>query len=107
MAGNLLEVTGQNFAAEVLSSTQPVLVDFWAPWCSPCRALTPVLDELATEYAGKIKIAKVNVDNEQDLAVQYNISGIPALLIFKNGQVVEQMAGLRSKRDLKVSLDRV
>ena len=107
MAGATLDITAKNFSDEVLSSSQPVLVDFWAEWCGPCKALTPVLNELATEYAGKVKIGKVNVDYEQDLAVQFNISGIPALLLFKNGQVVDQIVGLRSKRDLKASLDRL
>ncbi len=105
-AANILTATSQNFPAEVLSSTQPVLVDFWAEWCGPCKMLGPVLDELATEYAGKARIAKVNIDDHQDLAAQFGIRAIPTLLLFKGGQVVEQVVGLKSKRDLKSSLDR-
>jgi len=105
-AANILTATSQNFPAEVLSSTQPVLVDFWAEWCGPCKMLGPVLDELATEYAGKARIAKVNIDDHQDLATQFGIRAIPTLLLFKGGQVVEQVVGLKSKRDLKSSLDR-
>jgi thioredoxin 1 len=103
----MVQLTTQNFGSEVLSSAQPVLVDFWAAWCGPCKMLIPVLDELATEYSGKVKIGKVDVDSEQDLAVKYGISNIPTLLLFKNGEVVEQVVGLRSKKDLKTSLDRV
>jgi thioredoxin 1 len=105
-ADNIITATSQNFPAEVLSSTQPVLVDFWAEWCGPCKMLGPVLDELATEYTGKARIAKVNIDDHQDLAAQFGIRAIPTLLLFKGGQVVEQVVGLKSKRDLKSSLDR-
>jgi thioredoxin 1 len=105
-AANILTATALNFPAEVLSSTQPVLVDFWAEWCGPCKMIAPVLDELATEYAGKARIAKVNIDDHQDLAAQFGIRAIPTLLLFKGGQVVEQVVGLKSKRDLKSSLDR-
>jgi thioredoxin 1 len=105
-ADNIITATSQNFPAEVLSSTQPVLVDFWAEWCGPCKMLGPVLDELATEYTGKARIAKVNIDDHQDLAAQFGIRAIPTLLLFKGGQVIEQVVGLKSKRDLKSSLDR-
>ncbi len=98
--------TTENFPTEVLASTQPVLVDFWAPWCGPCKMIAPVLDELATEYADKARIVKVNIDDHQDLAGQYNVRAIPTLLLFKGGQVIEQMVGMKSKRDLKLSLDR-
>lgn len=104
-AANILTVTGANFDASVLKSKVPVLVDFWAEWCGPCRMLAPLLDELAGEYDGKASIGKVNVDNEQDLSVQFGISGIPALLIFKDGEVVAQMVGMRSKKDLKAAID--
>jgi thioredoxin 1 len=103
---NIVTVTQGNFATEVLQSKVPVLVDFWAEWCGPCKMLAPLLDELAGEMAGKVKIAKVDVDANQDLAAQYRITGIPTLLVFKNGQVAEQMVGLRGKRDLKASLEK-
>lgn len=96
-----------NFKAEVLDSTTPVLVDFWAEWCGPCKMLGPVVDELAGEYVGKIRVGKVNVEEDQTLATEFGIHSIPTLLLFKGGQVVEQMVGLRSKRDLKASLDKV
>ena len=104
---NIVTATESNFQDEVLRSTTPVLVDFWAEWCGPCKMLTPVLDELATEYDGKVKIAKVNIDDHQNLAAQYRVTAIPTLLVFKNGQVMEQMVGAKSKRDLKASLDKV
>jgi thioredoxin 1 len=104
---NIINLTQENFPKEVLQSTTPVLVDFWAQWCNPCRALIPILDELAEEYDGRIKIGKVNTDDQQNLAVEYGISAIPTLLLFHNGQVVDQVRGLRSKRDLKETLDRV
>ncbi len=105
-AANIVTATEANFAAEVVQSQVPVLVDFWAEWCGPCKMIAPVLDELATEYAGKVKIAKVNIDEFQSLAGQFNVRAIPTLLLFKNGQVIEQMVGLRNKAALKSSLDR-
>ena len=105
-ASNILTLTEQTFSKDVLSSTTPVLVDFWAEWCGPCKMIAPVLDELATEYAGKVAIGKVNIDEHQALAAQFRVTAIPTLLLFKGGQVVEQIVGLRSKRDLKTSFDR-
>ena len=105
--GNIVNVTEASFEADVLKSTVPVLVDFWAEWCGPCKMLIPVLNELATEYAGKVKIAKVNVDHAGMLAGQYNVQSIPALFFFKGGQVVAQMVGARSKKDLKAQLDQI
>lgn len=102
----IVTLTKDNFENEALKSGTPVLVDFWAEWCGPCKMIAPVLDELAGEYQGKIKIGKVNVDEHQDLAAQYRVSAIPTLLIIKNGQVAEQMVGAKSKRDLKASFDR-
>ena len=100
-------LTQANFAQEVLQSKSPVLVDFWAEWCGPCKMIAPVLDELADEYAGKVIIGKVNIDEHQGIAAEYGIRAIPTLLLFKQGQVAEQIVGLRSKRDLKASFDRV
>ena len=100
-------MTSDNFDQEVLKSAQPVLVDFWAEWCGPCKMIAPLLNELATEYDGKAKIAKVNVDDSQNLAAQFNINSIPTLLFFKNGQVVDQVVGVKSKRDLKTKLDQI
>jgi len=102
----IVTLTQDNFENEALKSATPVLVDFWAEWCGPCKMIAPVLDELASEYQGKIKIGKVNVDEQQGLAAQFKVQAIPTLLIFKNGQVAEQMVGAKSKRDLKASFDR-
>ncbi len=106
-AANIVTLTQANFPAEVLKSGVPVLVDFWAEWCGPCKMIAPVLDELASEFDGRVKIGKVNIDEHQSLAVEFGIRAIPTLLVFKNGQVAEQIVGMRSKKDLKASLDRV
>jgi thioredoxin 1 len=100
-------LTRENFEKEVLQSAKPVLVDFWAEWCGPCKMIAPLLDELADEYDGKVKIGKVNIDEQQALAAEYGIRAIPTLLLINKGQVSEQMVGAKSKRDLKASLDRV
>lgn len=105
-----IELTGATFESEVLKSELPVLVDFWAPWCGPCRMMAPVLDDLAVEFDGKLKIAKLDVDNQenQELAMKYQIQSIPALKLFKNGQVVKDFVGFREKNtfagELKESL---
>jgi thioredoxin 1 len=104
---NIVVVTQENFAEEVLQSLTPVLVDFWAEWCGPCKMITPILGELADEYEGRVKITKVNIDEQQGLAAEYGIRAIPTLLLFDKGQVADQIVGLRSKRDLKASFDRV
>jgi thioredoxin 1 len=106
-AANILTLTPENFQKEVISSATPTLVDFWAEWCGPCKMLGPVLDELAAEYDGRVRIGKVNIDDHQALAAQYGIKSIPTLLLFKKGDVADQVVGLRSKKDLKTSLDRV
>ena len=104
---NITVLTQDNFAKEVLQSPQPVLVDFWAEWCGPCKMLSPILDEIAQEYLTRLKIGKVNIDEHQGLAAEYGIRSIPTLLLFHQGQVADQMVGLRSKRDLKTAIDRV
>jgi thioredoxin 1 len=106
-APNIVVLTQENFSKEVLESPQPVLVDFWAEWCGPCKMLAPILDELAQEYDGRVRIGKVNIDEHQNLAAQFGIRSIPTLLLFQQGQVADQIVGLRSKRDLKTSFDRV
>lgn len=94
------EVNDQNFAEEVLNASSPVLVDFWAPWCGPCRLVSPVVDEIAKEYDGKLKVVKVNTDDNPETASNYHISGIPSLLLFKEGQVADQIVGAVPKAKL-------
>ena len=99
-----LVITKNNFEEEVLKSEQPVLVDFWATWCGPCRMLAPVLEEVAKEYDGKIKVGKVNVDDEMDLAIKFRVEVIPTLILFKNGEVVKRISGFFEKDELIAEL---
>jgi len=95
-----LELTDKNFEAEVLKSSQPVLVDFWAEWCGPCKMISPIVDEIAAELKSQLKVGKVNVDEAQGLAMKYGVMSIPTLIIFKNGEPAEQMVGAMSKDQL-------
>jgi thioredoxin 1 len=103
---NAQPVTTANFDAEVLKSSTPVLVDFWAPWCGPCRAVAPTVDALATEFAGRAKVVKDNTDEDQDIAVKYGVGSIPTLMVFKNGEMVERVVGNRPKPELAALLNR-
>ena len=105
-AENIQTFTDSNFEQDVLSSGQPVLVDFWAEWCGPCKRLGPTIDQLASEYAGKVTIGKLNVDENPNTAIKFQIRGIPAVLLFKDGQIVESVVGLAPKEDFKKVLDR-
>jgi thioredoxin 1 len=102
---NTLNFTDTAFDQDVLNSEVPVLVDFWAPWCGPCRAMSPAVDSVADEYAGKLKVGKLNTDDNPGTAMRYQIRGIPTLLLFKGGKVVDQRVGAMGKPDLKKMLD--
>src|SRR6188474_2630859 len=103
-AANVLEITDNSFQTDVLGSDQPVLVDFWAPWCGPCRKIAPMIDELASENAGAVKIGKVNIDDNQQSAFKYGIEAIPTLLIFKGGQPVQRFQGIPQKSRVQEAL---
>ena len=107
MAKNLIEFTDDNFDTEVLKSNLPVLVDFWAEWCGPCKMIAPIVEEIAGDYAGKVKVGKVNVDFNNQVAMQYGIRGIPALLVFKGGAVANQIVGAVPKNNITQILDEV
>jgi thioredoxin 1 len=102
---NVQEFTDQNFEAEVLKANEPVLVDFWAEWCMPCRMLAPTIEKLAGDYNGKVKVGKLDTDSNRDVAMKYSISAIPTVILFKGGQVVQRFVGLRQEKDFKEVLD--
>ncbi|MFN9437683.1 MAG: thioredoxin [Planctomycetota bacterium] len=103
--GNAAEFTDAGFGTDVRQSDHPVLVDFWAPWCGPCRQIAPLIDELAQQYAGSVKIGKVNVDENPELSTQYGINAIPTLLLFKDGKIVERFQGVPPRTRLEAALN--
>jgi thioredoxin 1 len=106
MSGLILTVGASNFEEEVLKANLPVLVDFWAQWCAPCRALAPILDQLALQFQGKLLVGKVNVDEQADLAARFGILNIPTLILFKDGEEVDRMVGLQSKAQLEAKIQK-
>jgi len=105
MAGNVTELTDADFDDAIHKSDVPVLVDFWAPWCGPCKMMAPIIEEVAKDYAGKAKICKLNTDEARDSAMEFGISAIPTIILFKAGQVQKKWVGLTSKKDLAAAID--
>jgi len=105
MSANVLEFSDDNFQTEVIGTSGTVLVDFWAPWCGPCRKLAPMIEELATEYSGVVKIGKVNIDHNQQAASEYGIESIPTIIVFKNGQPTQRFVGIPQKARVQEALD--
>ena len=106
MAEGVFEFTDQNFETDVIDSDTPTLVDFWAEWCAPCKMIAPTVEALAQEYAGKVRIGKLNIDENPSVPTKFGIRGIPTLMLFKGGEIVEQVVGVKSKADLKAAIDR-
>ncbi|MDO9535029.1 MAG: thioredoxin [Bacillota bacterium] len=106
MTGKPFDISDKDFDGEVLGSSEPVLVDFWAPWCGPCKMVAPVLEELAGDYEGRLKVVKVNVDENAGTASRYSIMSIPTMMLFKNGDAVETIVGFRKKEDLSGIIDK-
>jgi thioredoxin 1 len=104
MSGNLVELTDSNFDAEALKADKPVLVDFWAPWCAPCRMVGPIVEELAGNYSGKLKVGKLNTDDNPDVASRYGIMSIPTILLFKNGEIADRIVGAVPKKEFEKML---
>ena len=102
---NVKEFTDQNFDTEVINSNQPVLVDFWAEWCMPCRMLAPTIEKLAQDYVGRVKIGKLDTDSNRDTSMKYGISAIPTVILFREGQVAQKFVGLRKEQEFKAALD--
>ena len=105
MAGSVKEVGSQDWEKDVLGSKGLMMVDFWAPWCGPCRSVAPIVEELFVEYAGKVQFVKLNTDDNQDIAVRYQVMGIPTLMFFKDGQIVDKVVGAQSKKNFKDKID--
>jgi thioredoxin 1 len=106
MTGNMMEFTDQNFESEVLGADKPTLVDFWAEWCGPCKQIAPTVEALADEFEGKIRVGKLNIDENPSTPTKFGIRGIPTLIIFKGGEPVDQVVGVRSKADLKAAIEK-
>ena len=102
---DVMELSDNDFESQVLQASEPVLVDFWAPWCQPCRMIAPVVEELAKENAGSLKVAKINIDKSPDVAMQYGVTSIPTLIVFKNGEVVDRFMGIQPKQRLQEAID--
>jgi len=107
MAGNVSDISDGSFDAEVLKSSIPCVVDFWAPWCGPCKSIAPILEDLAGEFSGKIRFCKMNVDDNPQTPTQYNVKGIPNLVFFKGGKVIEQIVGAVPKEQLVAALNKL